>query len=392
MSFSDSNKTGPHKILIVAAESSSCLYAERLLQWWKKQDSEIEAFGIGNRDMEREGFECLARAEDLAVVGIQEVVSQWSVIKKAFNDLIAAVEKRRPEVVLLMDYSGFNLRFAKRMKALNVPVVYYISPQVWASRPGRVETIRNTVAKMLVIYPFEKEFYKTHQMEVEFVGHPLLDELNPKHFDAEQRAFRRHRYGINEDDLVLALMPGSRRSELKHHMEVQLTAARRLVQRHPRLKIALLVAPNFSKEDLQVWLAGLDFPLMLIKDEPFSMIDLADVVLCASGTATLMVGLLEKPMVVMYRMNPLTAFLAKRIVTSTKYFALINLVLDEKVVEELFQEQASPEGLVAALEPLIASRETRTVMADRLRAAKDRLGTKGATPRVAEILQKFWRK
>jgi lipid-A-disaccharide synthase len=387
MSSSDSNK-----ILIVAAEASSCLYAQRLLQLWKKQGRNIEAFGIGDRGMESEGFECLARAEDLAVVGLGEVLAHWSEIKKAFYDLVSAVEKRKPQVILLLDYPGFNLRFAKKIKALGIPVVYYISPQVWAWRTGRVKTIKQVVDRMLVVFPFEKEFYQTHGMNVDFVGHPLLDELNPKHFDSRSRLHRRQRYGIRDDEIVLALMPGSRRSELKHHMQSQLLAARRLSQKYPRLKIALFVAPNFSKEDMQVWFDGLDFPLMLIKDEPFSMIDLADVVLCASGTATLMVGLLEKSMVVMYRMNSLTAFLAKRVVTSTKYFALINLVLDEGVVQELFQEQAAPEHLAKALEPLIEDSSRRADMASRLRVAKDRLGSKGATERVAEILADYWRK
>lgn len=386
MPTSDSNR-----ILIVAAEASSCLYAQRLLQFWKSQGRSIEAFGIGSRDMAAEGFECLARAEDLSVMGIQEVIGHLALIRRAFNTLLESVKIRKPQVILLMDYSGFNLRFAKKVKELGVPVVYYISPQVWASRSGRVNTIKEVVKEMLVVFPFEKDFYGKFGMSVEFVGHPLLDELDPSHFDPQARLHRRHRYGIGDEELVLALMPGSRKSELKHHMQVQLAAARELSQKYPHLKIAMFVAPNFSKEDLQVWFDGLDFPLMLIKDEPFSMIDLADVVLCASGTATLMVGLLEKPMVVMYRMNPITAFLAKRIVTNTQHFALINLVLGEGVVQELFQEQASSPELVKALEPLIQDSSVREAMANRLRVARDRLGTKGATQRVAEILNKYFR-
>jgi lipid-A-disaccharide synthase len=318
------------------------------------------------------------------------VIAHWSVIKKAFYDLLEAVKTRRPQVVLLLDYPGFNLRFAKKLKALGVPVVYYISPQVWAWRTGRVKTIREVVDKMLVVFPFEKEFYDEHRMPVEFVGHPLLDELEPRHFDASARAIHRAKYGVGPNDLVLALMPGSRRSELKHHMQVQLAAARRLHQKYPHVKTMLFVAPNFSKETLQEWLGNLDFPLILIKDEPFAMIDLADVVLCASGTATLMVGLLEKPMVVMYRMNPVTAFLAKRFVNRTKYFALINLVLNEPVVPELFQEQADAEHLARALETLLDSASERARMAERLRPAKDRLGQRGATERVARVLAEYW--
>ncbi|HMN67930.1 MAG TPA: lipid-A-disaccharide synthase [Bdellovibrionales bacterium] len=382
--------TDSRKILIVAAEASSCLYAQRLLEHWKKHNIHVEAFGIGDQAMAELGFERLANAEDLAVVGLQEVISHWGVIKKAFYDVLNAAQTRKPQVVLLLDYPGFNLRLAKRLKALGVPVVYYISPQVWAWRTGRVKDIKRDIDKMLVVFPFEVDFYKSHGMNVEFVGHPLLDELNPKHFAASARRLHRARYGIQPDEVMLALMPGSRRSELKHHLDTQLAAARALSLQHPGLKIALFIAPNFSKEELETRLEGLDFPLMLIKDEPFSMIDLADVVLCASGTATLMVGLLEKPMVIMYKMNGFTAFLAKRFVKSTKYFGLINLVLDDLVVPEVFQGQADPPELVKLLNPLIKDVELRLALAGRLKTAKSRLGDKGATARVAAALEPYW--
>lgn len=378
------------KVLIVAAEASSCLYAERLLQHWKKHNISVEAFGIGDERMAREGFECLGRAEELAVVGLQEVISHWGVIKKAFYDLLKAAEERRPQVVLLLDYPGFNLRLAKKLKRLGIPVVYYISPQIWAWRQGRVKDIRKNIDRMLVVFPFETEFYAQHGVKVDFVGHPLLDELDPKHFDQKERSLHRAKYGIREDEVVLALMPGSRGSELRHHLETQLEAARTLVGKIPNLKVALFVAPNFSKEAIQDRLNGLDFPLMLIKDEPFSMIDLADVVLCASGTATLMVGLLEKPMLIMYKMSRLTAWVARMLVTSTKHFGLINLVLDERVAPELFQEEADAPHLVRELEPLLTDGALRARMSERLRPAKDRLGTKGATERVAEALEAYW--
>jgi lipid-A-disaccharide synthase len=378
------------KILIVAAEASSCLYAQRLLQHWKKTGAHLQAFGIGNEAMAKEGFECLGRAEDLAVVGIQEVMSHWGVIKKAFYDLLEAARTRRPDVVLLLDYPDFNLRLAKRLKALKIPIVYYISPQVWAWRTGRVKLIQKFVDKMLVVFPFEKDFYASHNVAVEFVGHPLLDELDPEQFNAGRRAVHRSKYGIGPEDVVLALMPGSRDSELKHHLAVQLAAARELHAKNPAVKVALFVAPNFSKEHVQARLSDLDFPLILIKDEPFSMIDLADVVLCASGTATLMVGLLEKPMVIMYRMNPISAFLAKRFVRKTKYFGLINLVLDERVAPELFQEQADVPGLVNQLQGLIKDAAARERMSQGLRPAKSRLGNRGATERVAAVLRPYW--
>lgn len=378
------------RILIVAAEASSCLYAQRLLEHWRTQNQSMEAFGIGNQAMADLGFECLARAEDLAVVGLMEVFSHWSEIKKAFYDLVEAAQMRKPHVVLLLDYPGFNLRLAKKLKSLGLPIVYYISPQVWAWKQGRVKLIQQVIDKMLVVFPFEVDFYKKFGMDVEFVGHPLLDELKADYFNPEVRQQRRSRYGIQEGDLVLALMPGSRNSELKHHLAIQLKTARELVGKYPNLKPVLFVAPNFSTEEMQSWLGDLDFPLIVIKDEPFRMIDLADVVLCASGTATLMVGLLAKPMVIMYRMNPFTAFLAKRFVRSTKYFGLINLVLDRLAVPEVFQDQADSENLVHLLGDLIHSESQRREMGDSLKPARERLGSAGATERVAQALAPYW--
>lgn len=378
------------KILIVAAEASSCLYAQRLLEHWRKQNQDIEAFGIGDQAMADLGFDCLARAEDLAVVGLSEVISHWSEIKKAFYDLLTAVEARKPNVVLLMDYPGFNLRFAKKLKSLGVPVVYYISPQVWAWKQGRVKLIQQVIQKMLVVFPFEVDFYKKFGMDVEFVGHPLLDELKPSYFDSAARRVHRSKYGIGDNDIVLALMPGSRKSELKHHLQTQLTAARQLMDKFPNVKPVLFVAPNFSKEQIQEWLGNLDFSLIVIKDEPFAMIDLADVVLCASGTATLMVGLLEKPMVIMYKMNPITAFLAKRFVKTTKYFGLINIVLDRLVVPEVFQAEAESDNLVRLLSEMIASETVRREIQGQLKPAKDKLGSSGATQRVAKALSAYW--
>jgi len=376
-------------VLIVAAEASSSLYALRLLQEWKKQSQQISTFGIGSRDMEKEGFEIIGRSEELAVVGLSEVLAHFGDIKSAFYGLLEQARLRKPKVALLLDYPDFNLRLAKKLKALGIPVVYYISPQIWAWRTGRVNTIRERVDRMLVLFPFEKDFYEKHRVPVDFVGHPLLDELNQSFFDDKERNFHRGKFGIHENDTLLALMPGSRRSELKAHLTAQIDTARKLRQKFPDLKVALLVAPTFEKEEIQAQLGQLDFPILLIKDEPFSMISLADVVLCASGTATLMVGLMEKPMVIMYRMNAMTAFLAKRFVKHTSHFGMINLILNDRVVPELFQEQASVDGMARALSEMISSRDVQKTLSAKLAMAKDRLGRKGATERVAQALQPF---
>ena len=250
-------------------------------------------------------------------------------------------------------------------------------------RAGEYDS-RNSSIACWFCFPSNRNSTKNTKCRWNFVGHPLLDELGAHLFDEKDRAFRRAKFGIYEGDTLLALMPGSRRSELQHHLQEQIRAARLLRQRFPDLKVALFVAPTFEMHEIQARLGDLDFPIQLIKDEPFSMISLADVVLCASGTATLMVGLMEKPMVIMYRMNPMTAFFAKRFVKHTAHFGMINLILNDRVVPELFQEQASAEQMAARLGEMIESSSLREKLKVRLATAKEKLD--------ARVRRSGWRK
>lgn len=376
-------------VLIVAAEASSALYATRLLEHWKQEEIDVQFFGIGSQNMVDLGFEAVGRSESLAVVGIQEVLKHYSEIKSVFDQLVELARQRKPKFVLLLDYPDFNLRLAKKLKSSGIPIIYYISPQVWAWRTSRVNKIRSCVDKMLVLFPFEKEFYKQHNVEVEFVGHPLLDEIGERFFNRTEIERSRQRYGVDPYDNLVGLMPGSRWSELKHHLDTQVQVAEKLYQKNPNIKFALLVAPTFSMDDLKNLMPDTDVPIIFIKDDPMAMASMCDEVLCASGTATLLLGLLEKPMVIMYKMNPLTAWLAKRFVKNTRFFGLINILLGKAVVPEFFQEEANPELLAETLNQYIESDELRRVTAENLSEAKNLLGEKGATLRVAKILQTY---
>lgn len=376
-------------VLIVAAEASSSLYAQRLLETWKKHGRDVKAFGIGSRSMEDEGFECLGRSEEMAVVGLQEVLKHLPLIKKVFYSLLEEAEKRKPKFALLLDYPDFNLRLAKELKKRGVKVIYYISPQLWAWRTGRVKQIRKNVDHMLVLFPFEEPFYREHGVKVDFVGHPTLDEL-PEFASSAEMKIRRNKFGIADDEIVLGLMPGSRNSEIEHHLKVQLEAAALLVKGNPKIRPLLMVAPTLEREKLRLAMGDVQFPIQIIKENPLDMIALADVILVASGTATLMVGLMEKPMVIMYRMNPITAWLARRLVTKTKFFGMVNLVMGREIVPELFQDEASPQGMANEIAKLIIEPDERARMIDDLKRVKDKLGSKGATERVRKILEPYF--
>jgi len=379
-------------VLIVAAEASSSLYAQRLLEHWQKEGRQVSAFGIGSRQMEKLGFECLGRSEEMAVVGIQEVLAHLKDISKVFYSLIEQAKIRKPRFALLLDYPDFNFRLAKRLKRLGVTVVYYISPQLWAWRRGRIKQVQKYVDRMLVLFPFEKDFYQQHGVQVEFVGHPLLDEIDSETVGEKFIKEHREKFGLSARDRVLALMPGSRRSELNHHLQTQLETARLLQRKDPGLQLVLLIAPTLSRQEMQARIADSGLSIQLIQESPLEMIALADVVLVASGTATLMVGLAEKPMVIMYRMNAFTAFLAKRLVTSTPFFGMVNLIMQKQVAPELFQEEANPQRLADELGRYLNSSEARESSRLELRQLKTKLGDRGATKRVAEVLAEYWQR
>ncbi|MCB0422540.1 MAG: lipid-A-disaccharide synthase [Bdellovibrionales bacterium] len=379
-------------VLIVAGEASSALYAKRLLEFWKEAHQPVDAFGIGDAAMEKLGFQRIGRSEDMAVVGFKEVLKHWGHIKEVFNQLLAAVEKKKPAFALLLDYPGFNLRLAKKLKAMGVPVVYYISPQVWAWKKGRIQQIQQYVDKMLVLFPFEKTFYQEHGVDVEFVGHPLLDELDPKLFSDSDRKEQRQRYGILDDEFVVGLMPGSRHSELDYNLQRQIDVARSLYikKTSKKLRFVLFVAPSLEKEEIQRRLQTLDFPLLLVQEDPFYMIRMADIVLTASGTATIFVGLMKRPMIIMYIMNSITAFIARRLVTSTPFFGMVNIILGKEVGREYFQENASVKKLSEALTKLIEDDSYRQSVEEELNHLSSCLGERGATQRVAESLSGYF--
>lgn len=381
----------PNKsVLIVAAEASSSLYALRILEHWSRQELNYDCFGVGSTAMKNHGFRTLGRSEDMAVVGIQEVIKNYSDIKSVFYKILEEVDRIKPAVAVLLDYPEFNMKLAKELNKRGVPVVYYISPQIWAWRQYRVKKIKKYVDKMLLLFPFEVDFYKKHNVEAEFVGHPLLDELNEQLFDSNWVNDRRQRYGVLKEDHILGLMPGSRNSEINHNLQTQLETAEKIYLKNPKIKIMLFVAPSLDKQNIQMLLpSGFDVPLIVVQDEPFHMIAMADTVLCASGTATMMVGLMHKPMVIMYKMNSITAWIAKTLVNSTKFFGMINLILGEEVCKEHFQEKANPDDLSDSLLQLIEDKDKHNQVHSKLKSTASHLGNTGVTERVCNALNSY---
>lgn len=372
-----------HSVLIISAEASSVLYAQRLIEHWKLERSDLDLFGVGSNEMESLGFRRLGKSEDMAVFGLAEVIEHYSAIKKVFHSILDEVDRVKPSVAVLLDYPGFNLRLAKELKKRKIPVVYYISPQIWAWKKNRVHQMREYCDRVLLLFPFEIDFYKKHNVNCQFVGHPLLDEMKSEFLDQTWIMNERRRCGIQDNEIVLGLMPGSRRSELQFHFSMQLEVARRLSHRVSNLKVLIMCAPSFEKEDLIVYLDNFKINYILMKTDPFKMIALTDLVLAASGTATLMVGLLEKPMVIMYRMKWLTGWIAKLIVRGVKFFGITNLILDEEATPERFQERANPDELERLIFDLVSKPDVYEAQKNKLKKLRLKLGQEKESHTVA---------
>ncbi len=375
--------------MIVAAEASSSLFALRLIQHWKLTHPDIKTFGVGSKEMQDEGFERFGKSEEMAVVGATEIIEHYQDIKKVFYQLIDATLERQPQIVILMDYPEFNMALAKRLSSTGLKLVYYVTPQIWAWRQGRVKAIKKHFSEVFVLFPFEVPFYEKCGVKAQFLGHPILDEFDDELLDAKRQKLKRSSMGLGDQDILLGLMPGSRKSEIKLNFPLQLEVARRLMSQEPRMKLMILVAPTVEKEQLLPFLEDFKLPYILLKEKPFDMISLPDLILATSGTATLMVGLLEKPMVIMYRFKWLTALIVKLLVRGTRFFGIVNLIFDNEVVPERWQEKATPDELTKLLTRYLKDENYTRSVKNKLSELRLKLGNKGATARVAAELEKY---
>ncbi len=368
------------------------MYAKLFINEWREDFPDTHFFGVGDRALSQDfKMECIGYAEDLAVVGLQEVISHWSEIKKCYYEILERAEALKPRFALLIDYPGFNLRLAKDLKAKGIPVVYYVSPQLWAWKKGRVKKVKKFVDDMMVVFPFEVDFYKNYNIEAHFVGHPLIEVIENELKDSNLIDKKTDCWGPQAlRKPILGIMPGSRKSEIQFNLSTQLKTAQKLMAQD-LVEARLLLAPTLNLEDIKLR-AGEDLSgIEIVQKKPTLMIGECDLILSASGTATLQVALCEKPMVVMYRMNPITAFFARLLVTTVEFFCIVNLIAQEKVVPELFQNQAQSEKLESELLKILRDKTYRETMLSKLLKIKDKLGAGKATANLVQYLKRSYR-
>ncbi|MBS2029659.1 MAG: lipid-A-disaccharide synthase [Deltaproteobacteria bacterium] len=371
----------PPNILIVAGEASGDLHASALLRELKARAPGLRAFGMGGSLTQAEGLEALADARDISVMGLVEVLPAIPRILGVMNKLAAAARERKPDVAILVDLPDFNLRLAKKLHALGIPVAYYVSPTVWAWRKGRLKTIQRYVARMMCIFPFEERFYAENGVQARYVGNPTLDELGPPL--APEAA--RKSLGLDPDPTkpVLALLPGSRRGEVTRIFPAMLQAARLLLRERPGLRIVVPVAPTLDRELLTSTAAAYSLPLTLVDGRAPDVVAASDAAVVASGTAVLEAGLMQRPMVVVYRVSQISFWIAKLLV-KVAHVAIVNLLAGKEIVPELLQADMQPERIAGELRRLLDDPVARSKQLQGLAEVRTSLGQPGASARAAD--------
>ncbi|MCX6338768.1 MAG: lipid-A-disaccharide synthase [Candidatus Aureabacteria bacterium] len=379
---SDDSAHGP-LIVVVAGEVSGDKHAAKLIAEIRKREPRAEICAAGGDAMENAGARLLYNLVDMAVLGSVEVLRNYGTLRRIFYSLLAFIEKRKPDAVVLVDYPGFNIRLAKKIKQRRLPVrvIYYISPQVWAWGTRRKKTIRRNVDRMIVILPFEKEFYADTELPVEFVGHPMLDDLK---VETSREEFCR-RTGVGPRARVVALLPGSRWNEVRRHLPVMLAAAALMKRTMPELQFIMSEPPSAFRRFIENAIARSAVHVGVIRESIYEVIHASDIVLVASGTATLETACVLKPMVIMYKVAWPTYLLA-RLLVKLPYIGLVNVIAGRKIMPEFIQRDATPARIAAAALDFLADGAGYLAAVEALRAVRARVGEEGASARAAEAV------
>jgi lipid-A-disaccharide synthase len=366
------------ELLISAGEASGDMYAARLARALRER-ADVRLFGMGGPRMREAGVEIVVDSAEVGVAGIFEVVRKIPALHRALRRLRAEARIRRPPLAILTDFPGFHLRLARTLRHRGVRNVYFVCPQFWAWRPWRVNLVRRRFARGLCVFPFEADFYRRAGVAADWIGHPLIGQARALLTRSDFAA----RYGLDPARPIITLLPGSRPSELAHHMPRLIKAVVRLAIRAER-QFVVAMAPGLKPAQIEPYLPA-QIPLCLLQDATYDALAAADLAIVSSGTATIEAALLGVPMIVVYRVAPATAWIARRLVR-TPFVAMVNLMAGKLVVPELIQEAFTAEQVAREAERLLASPEARAVMRSELVEVCRRLGPPGAIERAADII------
>lgn len=377
----------PH-YLIIAGEASGDLHGSKLVSALKARLPKARFTGMGGTRMQEAGVETLFGIERMGAVGIVEVLGDFDHYYKVYRTLMREIASRRYDAVILIDYPTLNLRLAKQGKRFDCPVFYFISPQVWAWRKGRIRDIRNSVNKMFVILPFEEKMYLDAGVDAEFLGHPFVDLVHPSRTREESR----EKYSLNSAIKTIGLVPGSRMNEVNSLLDVMIQAAQKIHNELGSCQFLLPVADSIDPDLLRQRLGANPLGIQLIEGEPYDVMNSCDMLIIASGSATLEAGILGCPMVIIYKLNPLTYILAKLLVNAP-LVGLVNIVAEEEVVPELIQGKVTAENICIEVLTVLQAPEKEKAVRERLLKIKSTLGDsevmKAVAKRIADVMDKL---
>lgn len=368
------------RIMLVAGEASGDVHGAALARALKERCPEVELFGLGGGRMAAEGVKLLWDPTRVSVIGIVEALKKLPLFKRWQAEVKRVLREERPAAVVLIDFGGFNLGVADYAHLLGIPAVYYICPAAWAYGRGRARRVARSCTRVASVFPFEADVYREAGANVTFVGNPLLDVVRP----SRPRPLVRQELGVGENELLVGLLPGSRRQEIEHLLPVMLFAGRFLAERHTNLRWVLGLAPTVDRAWIEAAIRESGLPVTLCP-AAHDVMQGADVLMVASGTAALEAAIFGTPMVVVYRVSPLTYLIGRRLV-KLSHISLPNIVAGEEVVPELVQDNLTPARLAVAVERFLSEPGLRETTRERLRAAMGRLGEPGAAGRAAELV------
>ena len=356
-------------MLISAGEASGDLYAAGLVEALRRRNPALEFFGCAGQRMQRAGVRAVVDARSIAVVGLVEVVTHIPRIYREYRKLIHAAEMERPDIAILTDSPDFHLRLARRLKHLGIPVIYLVAPQVWAWRKGRLPAMRQNIDQLLCIFPFEPDFFAPHGIDARYIGHPLTRLVKP----SAGREELRRRFGIPDECLVVALLPGSRKGEIERHLPILIEAVRKIQQASQRLALRFILAVPYGN------LLGSNFKeriseasIQVVEGQTWDVLACAEVALAASGTVTIEATLVGTPMVTFYRVNKLS-WLMGRFLVKVPFYSMVNLVAGRRIVPELMQNDMTPARLASEALTLLGDESARNSMRGELQLVARKL-------------------
>jgi lipid-A-disaccharide synthase len=365
-------------LLFSAGEASGDMYAARLAAALK-QRADIEIFGMGGPQMRAAGVDIVTDYSEVSVVGITEILSHLPSLIRAMRRLVGEAKHRKPAFAILTDFPGFHLRLARKLKPHGIRNIYYICPQFWAWRPWRVRVVRRRFTQALCIFPFEEKFFADAGVPVKFIGHPLVGAVHPS---LDRQSFCREQ-SLDPEKPIVTILPGSRAAELRQHLPIIREAAQR-IHRESQAQFVLAAAPSANLASLREnWPAGI--PATIVLGQTYNALAAADTAIISSGTATIEAALLDVPMVVIYRVTPLTALLAKPLVR-TPFFSMVNLIAEKRAVPELIQNDFTSERTSTEVLRLLNDRAARETLRRDLAEVRRRLGPPGAVDRAADAI------